>query len=115
MGVRQRPVGGLLWPSLRAFQVWGANTDVGKTVVSTMLCISAGYRRPREGVRYIKPVSTGPQTEDDSNHVKTMVRKAYGTNEIKASLFDSATIVHYDDPVSPHIAALNSQDVSNIR
>ncbi|VZI09852.1 unnamed protein product [Fusarium fujikuroi] len=35
------PVPALLWRSLRAHQVYGANTDVGKTIFSTILCNSA--------------------------------------------------------------------------
>ncbi|RBA18480.1 adenosylmethionine-8-amino-7-oxononanoate aminotransferase [Fusarium proliferatum] len=35
------PVPALLWRSLRAHQVYGANTDVGKTIFTTILCNSA--------------------------------------------------------------------------
>ena len=53
---------------LRAFQIYGANTNVGKTVVSTILC--KALLRPANdhgggGVWYLKPVSTGPAADAD--------------------------------------------------
>lgn len=110
-GIRRTPVGGLLWPSLRAVQVWGANTGVGKTVMSTILCVGAAHRRPREGVQFLKPVSTGTDSDSDTAHV----RKAYARLHkagLKPNWFDSQSIVRYDDPVSPHIAAAKSERVS---
>jgi len=59
--------GSSLSRSLRAFQVYGANTNVGKTVVSTLLC-KALLRRGSEngqGVWYLKPVSTGAGEDAD--------------------------------------------------
>lgn len=113
MGVRVRntPVGGLLWPTLRALQIWGANTDVGKTVLSTILCIGAAHRRPKEGVHYLKPVSTGPDSDADNLHVRDAYSRIH-TNQLKPQWFDSVNIVQYDDPVSPHIAAPKSERVS---
>lgn len=112
MGVRTTPVGGLLWPSLRALQVWGANTDVGKTVLSTILCLGAGHRRPREGVYYLKPVSTGPYSDADIAHVRKAYKRLQPINASKSDWFASSNIVQYDDPVSPHIAAAKSELVS---
>lgn len=111
MGVPTTPVGGLLWPALRALQIWGANTDVGKTVLSTIICVGAAHRRPREGVYYLKPVSTGPGSDSDARHVRSAYSRLH-SNAIKARWFDSQTIVQYDEPVSPHIAAPNSGRVS---
>ena len=59
------PVGALLWRSLRAYQVYGANTDVGKTILTTLLCNTAKEHWPQEKVAYLKPVSTGPASEAD--------------------------------------------------
>jgi dethiobiotin synthetase/adenosylmethionine--8-amino-7-oxononanoate aminotransferase len=66
-----------LWRSLAAFQVYGANTNVGKTVASTILCKvlgdaprlrerPGGGERTGGGVHYLKPVSTGPVEHVDS-------------------------------------------------
>lgn len=109
MAVRNTPVGGLLWPSLRVLQIWGANTDVGKTVLSTVLCLAAAHRRPKEGVHYLKPVSTGPRGDSDSQHVRDAFTLFSGKATPKPEWFDSRTIVQYDDPVSPHIAAAKSE------
>lgn len=57
--------GGLLWRSRRVHQIWGANTDVGKTVVSTSLCLAARAWWKFEHTAYLKPVSTGPLEEAD--------------------------------------------------
>lgn len=109
MAVGTTPVGAVLWPSLRALQIWGANTDVGKTVFSTVLCRTAHARRPREGVHYLKPVSTGPEGDSDSKHVRNVIAKFVTYQFPKPKWFDSHTIVQYDDPVSPHIAAAESK------
>jgi dethiobiotin synthetase/adenosylmethionine--8-amino-7-oxononanoate aminotransferase len=55
----------MLWRDLKAWQVYGANTDVGKTIVSTVLCRALQRRASPSGLLYLKPVSTGPQAEAD--------------------------------------------------
>ncbi|KKK12785.1 hypothetical protein P175DRAFT_0503637 [Aspergillus ochraceoroseus IBT 24754] len=88
------PVGAALWRSLRAHQVYGANTDVGKTIVSTVLC-NAIQRQKGEGkAAFLKPVSTGPLGEADDRHLQR-----YAPNTVTRCLYQ------FDEPVSPHIAA----------
>lgn len=61
-------VGAALWRSLRAHQVYGANTEVGKTLVSTVLC-NAVRRLPSPGkAAFLKPVSTGPLDDADDRY-----------------------------------------------
>ena len=51
----------LLFKNLRVHQVFGANTDVGKTLLTTALVrASATLER---SVYYLKPASTGPLAE----------------------------------------------------
>ncbi|KAG2938895.1 hypothetical protein PC115_g3458, partial [Phytophthora cactorum] len=47
------------------FQVFGSNTDIGKTIVSSGICRSAATFAASNGgrVEYIKPLQTG--TDDD--------------------------------------------------
>ena len=52
-----------LFKKLRIHQVFGANTDVGKTILTTSL-VRASARRGKK-VFYLKPVSTGPLEEAD--------------------------------------------------
>lgn len=59
------PVGALLWRSLRTYQIYGANTDVGKTVFASALCNAARNFWPQDKTAFLKPVSTGPATEAD--------------------------------------------------
>lgn len=59
------PAGSLLWRSLRIYQVYGANTEVGKTIFTTLLCKAAKSRPPGEETVFLKPVSTGPDNEAD--------------------------------------------------
>lgn len=75
-----------LYPHLRIHQVFGANTDVGKTLCTTALCLASSVLPPPssssheddvqaalaggsssrgEKVHYLKPVSTGPMTDSD--------------------------------------------------
>ncbi|EPE04434.1 onanonoxo-7-onima-8-eninoihtemlysoneda [Ophiostoma piceae UAMH 11346] len=80
--------------SLRAYQVYGANTGVGKTVMSTILCGALHRAFPHERVWYLKPVSTGPQEDADDGHLARFSPRT-----------SSKTLVQYGQPVSPHIAA----------
>ncbi len=57
------PLASVLWRSLRAYQIFGANTEVGKTVFTTLLC--RGAEKENERVAFLKPVSTGPANEAD--------------------------------------------------
>lgn len=59
------PVGAALWRSLRAHQVYGANTDVGKTIVSTVLCNAIQHLNSQSPAAFLKPVSTGPLDDAD--------------------------------------------------
>ena len=83
-----------LWRSLRAYQIYGANTDVGKTVMSTILCKSFARRNPKDRIWYLKPVSTGPESEADDRH---LARFSPQTN--------TRCLFQFDQAVSPHIAA----------
>lgn len=60
-----RTIASLLWRSQRIYQVFGANTDVGKTIFTTLLCKAAKKLWADETVTFLKPVSTGPDDEAD--------------------------------------------------
>ncbi|KAK6005481.1 hypothetical protein QM012_007123 [Aureobasidium pullulans] len=94
-----RQVGSALWPRLRTIQVYGANTGVGKTVVSTLLCKALRKRLPDYNVHYLKPISTGPLDEQDNRHITRYSKD-----------ITSKTLLQFDDPVSPHIAARISRE-----
>lgn len=59
------PIGSLLWRSQKVYQVFGANTDVGKTIFTTLLCKGARRLWRDKPVTFLKPVSTGPAQEAD--------------------------------------------------
>ncbi|KAI1472644.1 PLP-dependent transferase [Daldinia caldariorum] len=88
------PVHPLLWSSLRVFQVYGANTDVGKTIIATILCKAANNIWKREQTSYLKPVSTGPGDEADDRHIEK-----YAPGVLRK------TLLQYDLAMSPHAAA----------
>lgn len=54
----------MLWRDLKVVQVFGANTNVGKSVLSTLLCKTAERKAPGR-VTYVKPVSTGSAEDAD--------------------------------------------------
>ncbi|KAJ9460589.1 hypothetical protein DIPPA_23707 [Diplonema papillatum] len=90
-------------PSFRAVSrrrvsvvVYGANTDVGKTVASCGL-LQAG-RRGDYTASYVKPVQTGPDTDE-----------AWVTAHASGAAV--TTLFRYRDPVSPHLAALREQRI----
>ncbi|KAE9367806.1 onanonoxo-7-onima-8-eninoihtemlysoneda [Stipitochalara longipes BDJ] len=91
-----------LWRTLRTYQIYGANTNVGKTIMSTILC--KGFKRqfPSQNVWYLKPVSTGPLDEADDRHISR-----YAPETKTKCLFQ------FDEAVSPHIAARSGQPLSD--
>lgn len=60
------PLSALLRRHLRVYQIYGANTDVGKTIFATLLCRTASKLYKAESTSFLKPVSTGPHDEADS-------------------------------------------------
>ncbi|KIX93867.1 uncharacterized protein Z520_10492 [Fonsecaea multimorphosa CBS 102226] len=89
----------MLWRDLKAWQVFGANTNVGKTIVSTLLC--RALQTPDQRVLYLKPVSTGPRDEEDVGHIDTFVPGTVSKN-----------ISQFSRPLSPHLAAQLDKDPS---
>ncbi|KAL6862212.1 PLP-dependent transferase [Trichoderma novae-zelandiae] len=89
------PLASPLWRSLRTYQIFGANTEVGKTVVSTLLAKAAARRSPGR-VAFLKPVSTGPDGEADDRCIHIAKFAPDVSNK---------TLFQYKIPVSPHIAA----------
>ncbi|KAH6649406.1 pyridoxal phosphate-dependent transferase [Chaetomium tenue] len=88
------PARSLLWRSLRIHQVYGANTEVGKTVVTTILCKGAHRLWADEETSYLKPVSTGAALDADDLHIQKF-----------APEINSRTLFQYELALSPHIAA----------
>ncbi|KAJ5090998.1 hypothetical protein N7532_009682 [Penicillium argentinense] len=86
------PVGAGLWRSLPAHQVYGANTNVGKTIVSTVLCNA--IQRQNKRAAFLKPVSAGALDDADDRHLAR-----YGAGTLTKCLHQ------FDEPVSPHLAA----------
>lgn len=66
--------------NLAAFAVWGANTDVGKTLVSAGLCLTAAREAGGAGpaVLYLKPVQTGFPVDSDARTVLAASKLAGG-------------------------------------
>ncbi|KAG0003207.1 hypothetical protein BGZ80_010704 [Entomortierella chlamydospora] len=84
--------------SFQAYQVFAANTNVGKTILSTGLvraaaALSIGADKKKTKAIYVKPVQTGYPVDCDARHVKTY-----------APLVETNRLYAYPDPVSPHIA-----------
>ncbi|KAI0394402.1 bifunctional dethiobiotin synthetase/adenosylmethionine-8-amino-7-oxononanoate aminotransferase [Xylariaceae sp. FL0594] len=88
------PIGSLLWRNLRIYKIYGANTDVGKTIFTTIFCNASKRLWKDEATAYLKPVSTGPDDEADDNHIKRFTKGVV-----------HHTAYQYGQPVSPHIAA----------
>ncbi|PPQ95708.1 hypothetical protein CVT26_008351 [Gymnopilus dilepis] len=84
-----------LFKQFRVHQVFGANTNVGKTILTTGL-VRASAQKGKD-VFYLKPVSTGPLTDADDYHI-TRYTKGFAKSVHAECLF------RYDEPVSPHLA-----------
>ncbi|KAI5801107.1 onanonoxo-7-onima-8-eninoihtemlysoneda [Geopyxis carbonaria] len=90
-------IGSILSKSLRVHQIYGANTNVGKTIFSTLLCLTTKKRYPKQLVHYLKPISTGPEDQSDVRHILKFSKDAIATAKI---------LQQYKEPISPHIAAV---------
>ncbi|TDH72539.1 hypothetical protein CCR75_000795 [Bremia lactucae] len=87
------------------FQVFGSNTDTGKTIISAGICRSAATIAAKHGgrVEYIKPLQTGMDGsfQGDASFVKA---HAILATEKLAEL-NCSTLFSWKTPVSPHLAA----------
>ncbi|CZR61489.1 related to onanonoxo-7-onima-8-eninoihtemlysoneda [Phialocephala subalpina] len=92
-----------LWRSLPAYQIYGANTNVGKTIMSTILLKAHARKYPSQNTWYLKPVSTGPLEEADDRHISYFAPKT-----------QTRCLYQFDEAVSPHIAARSSKPLSDI-
>ncbi|KAJ3744357.1 PLP-dependent transferase [Lentinula detonsa] len=87
----------LLFKNLRIHQIFGANTNVGKTILTTALVRASAARDERGDTYYYKPVSTGPLEDADDLHVQFHTRRWPSKVHVECSF-------RYNDPVSPHLA-----------
>ncbi|KAJ7123785.1 PLP-dependent transferase [Mycena crocata] len=86
----------LLFKHLRIHQIFGANTDVGKTVLTTAL-VRASAALKNE-VFYLKPISTGPIQDADDEHIQR--HSAPFRDKVHTDC-----LYRFHVPVSPHLAA----------
>ncbi|KAH8991362.1 PLP-dependent transferase [Lactarius hatsudake] len=91
----------LLFRNLRVHQIFGANTDVGKTILTSGLARASAAKKIR--VFYLKPVSTGPLQDADDEHVKRYAG-------LHGDLVNAHCLYRFDEPVSPHLAANMAAD-----
>jgi bifunctional dethiobiotin synthetase / adenosylmethionine---8-amino-7-oxononanoate aminotransferase len=73
------PIPALTWRNLGIYHIYGANTDVGKTIFATALCRAASALYTGQHTSYLKPVSTGPEDEADAR-----CKCAYLTSQLKS-------------------------------
>jgi len=84
-----------------AFLILGANTDVGKTVVSTGLCLASASAN---GVPfYVKPFQTGEIS--DAHFVFSKVQTIAKLHLSCIQQPKTMTLFQFSSPVSPHMAA----------
>eukprot|EP00127_Corallochytrium_limacisporum_P003560 Clim_evm43s150 gene=Clim_evmTU43s150 len=106
---------GVLFPGLVRACVWGANTDVGKTIVSAGLMRSAVQDHGAVG-RFVKPCQTGYPTDSDARLVGRIsgLRSADIASEsagATGAIGEAATFWAYRDAIAPHRAAVDEDRV----
>lgn len=113
-----------LYQHLRVHQIFGANTDVGKTILTTALCRASSLRQKR--VFYLKPVSTGASVDADDGSVLLLILLAElpvqpnvgrHIKQFSGTFRDriqTHCLFRYNNPVSPHLAAQLSQEVGKM-
>ncbi|KAL1744717.1 pyridoxal phosphate-dependent transferase [Schizophyllum fasciatum] len=95
-----------LFRNLRVHQIFGANTDVGKTLLTTALVRASAARG--HDVFYLKPVSTGSMSEADDGHIQRF------TGSVKSKVHADC-LYRYTEPVSPHLAVkLDQKDSQSV-
>lgn len=99
------------------YMIWGANTDVGKTLVSAGL--AAATKRSNRLLTFIKPVQTGFPKDSDARLVAlasgatpslgahaARLDGLHSADTSEAGSYDTArTLFAWTDPVSPSVAA----------
>lgn len=112
--------------------VESANTEVGKTLLTTALLRASASRyvskseEARKRVFYLKPVSTGPDSESDTRWVWIYiltVDDADGANNSSyvqrntkpySSYISTHNLYQYREPMSPHLAAQLAPDLVSL-
>ncbi|TRM64871.1 pyridoxal phosphate-dependent transferase [Schizophyllum amplum] len=95
-----------LFRNLRLHQIFGANTDVGKTILTTALVRASAARG--HDVFYLKPVSTGSMSEADDGHIQRY------TASVKSAVHTDC-LYRFTEPVSPHLAVkLDQKNASHV-
>lgn len=94
-------------PSLRNNLIFGANTDVGKTLVSTGLVRASLSNSSSAITQYIKPLQCGGS---DAGFVERHCQQK-GENESKLRV---TTLFEWESPTSPHVASrLENKPISD--
>jgi dethiobiotin synthetase/adenosylmethionine--8-amino-7-oxononanoate aminotransferase len=99
--------------AFQAYQIFAANTNVGKTIFATGLCRAAAIVSNKDrDVFYLKPVQTGYPVDSDERCVFRVLDSLLLMISIRHvqtynTLLKSNTLYKYPDPVSPHIATDN--------
>ena len=72
--------------------ITGTNTNIGKTLISSWLCLHSGYH-------YFKPIQTGSNLDSDTIQVQDLS---------KTTTYEE--VYKYKEPLSPHLAARLEND-----
>lgn len=108
----------LLYRHLRVHQIFGANTDVGKTIFATALVRTSAHLG--HNVLYLKPVSTGDVGDADDLYGSSVIFFNRPSKILIASsnrhvrrfsgsfsgLVEAACLFRFNEAVSPHLAVL---------
>ncbi|XP_050217173.1 bifunctional dethiobiotin synthetase/7,8-diamino-pelargonic acid aminotransferase, mitochondrial [Mercurialis annua] len=95
-----------------AYIIWGSNTSLGKTLISTglassFLLSSATATSPPRKFLYLKPVQTGFPTDSDSNFLFTKLSSLASSlpNHNAHSLYSSNSVLKASHPASKSVNA----------
>jgi len=116
----------LLYRHLRVHQIFGANTDVGKTIFATALVRASAYWG--RNVLYLKPVSTGDVGDADDLYecrvtyfapspkmlITSWNRQVRRFSGNFSGRVDVDCLFRYNEPVSPHLAVLRQRGADQV-
>lgn len=116
----------LLHRQLRIHQIFGANTNVGKTIFATALVRASAHCGHH--VLYLKPISTGDVGDADDLYessvnfpvpppkilIPPLDRHVRRFSDSFSGLVEVGCLFRYSEPISPHLAVLRQEGAGQV-
>lgn len=96
------------------YTVWGANTGVGKTLVSAGIAAASLLSNQSTKFVYIKPVQTGFPTDSDSKFVYRKVSDIFHHRQFNSTVFASNQTLKVSAPAAKGVLGFGGENIGEI-